>query len=146
VRVTAVDWPAVLSITQKTVAKFALSDRFKFSAGDLLSADFGSQHQIATLGHILHSEGEPRSRDLLGKTFKALASGGTIAIAEFLVNKERTGPMNGLIFAVNMLVNTEHGDTWSFEEIASWLTDTGFVNPRTLDSPGPSPLILATKP
>ncbi len=69
-----------------------------------------------------------------------------LSVAEFLVNKDRTGPVNGLIFAVNMLVNTEHGNTWSFEEISSWLTDAGFVNPRTLDSPGPSPLILATKP
>jgi hypothetical protein len=146
VRVTAVDWPGVLAITEKTAAKFGLSDRFKFSAGDLLSADFGSGHQVATLGHILHSEGESRSRELLAKTFDALASGGTIVVAEFLVNKERTGPVNGLIFAVNMLVNTEHGNTWSFEEISSWLTDAGFVNPRTLDSPGPSPLILATKP
>ena len=125
VRVTAVDWPGVLSITEKTVAKFGLSNRFKFSPGDLLSADFGSGHQIATLGHILHSEGEARSRDLLAKTFEALASGGTIVVAEFLVNKERTGPVNGLIFAVNMLVNTEHGNTWSFEEISSWLTDAG---------------------
>jgi len=146
VQVTAVDWPEVLPITEKTVARFGLSERFKFVSGDLLLADFGSGHQIATLGHILHSEGEARSRSLLAKTFAALASGGTIAIAEFLVNEDRTGPLNGLIFAVNMLVNTEHGGTYSFEEISGWLAEAGFVNPRTLDSPGPSPLILATKP
>jgi len=146
VSVTAVDWPAVLPTTRKTVEKFGLGDRFSFSPGDLLSADFGTGHHIATLGHILHSEGEARSRDLLAKTFNSLASGGTIAIAEFLVNKDRTGPMNGLLFAVNMLVNTDEGSTWSFEEISSWLTDAGFVKPRTLDSPGPSPLILATRP
>ena len=146
VQVTAVDWPEVLPITEKTVARFGLSERFKFVSGDLLSADFGSGHQIATLGHILHSEGEARSRSLLTKTFEALASGGTIAIAEFLVNEDRTGPLNGLIFAVNMLVNTEHGGTYSFEEISGWLAEAGFVNPRTLDSPGPSPLILADKP
>ena len=45
-----------------------------------------------------------------------------------------------------MLVNTDEGDTYSFEEISSWLKQAGFVNPRLLDSPGPSPLILATKP
>jgi 3-hydroxy-5-methyl-1-naphthoate 3-O-methyltransferase len=146
VRVTAVDWPGVLPTTEKTVAKFGLSDRYIFSPGDLRDADFGSGHQIATLGHILHSEGEKRSRELLAKTFAALAPGGTIAVQEFLVNKERTGPPNGLIFAVNMLINTEDGSTWSFEEIGDWLREAGFVNPRTLDSPGPSPLILATKP
>jgi len=146
VRVTAVDWPDVLPVTRETVGRFGLANRFSFIEGDLLEADFGSDHTIATLGHILHSEGRERSRALLTKTFRALASGGTIAIAEFLVNADRTGPVNGLFFAVNMLVNTDNGDTYSFEEISSWLAEAGFTNARTLDSPGPSPLILATKP
>lgn len=146
VRVTSVDWPGVLPITKKTVDRFGLSERFTFVAGDLLEADFGSGHHAATLGHILHSEGEERSQLLLTKTFEALAPGGTIAVAEFLVNAERTGPMNGLIFAVNMLVNTDCGDTYSFEEIGGWLREAGFIEVRTLDTHGPSPLILATKP
>jgi len=146
VRVTAVDWPDVISITRKTAARFGLAERFSFIEGDLMTVDFGSNYTIATLGHILHSEGETRGRALLLKTFQALQSGGTIAIAEFLVNPDRQGPVNGLIFAVNMLVNTDNGNTYSFEEIAQWLKDAGFTNARTLDSPGPSPLILATKP
>ncbi len=144
--VTAVDWPDVLPVTRKTAAQFGLADRFSFVAGDLLEADFGGQHTVATLGHILHSEGEQRSRTLLSKTFKALAPGGTIAIAEFLVNPDRKGPVNGLFFAVNMLVNTDQGNTYSFEEISAWLREAGFENPRTLSAPGPSPLILATRP
>jgi 3-hydroxy-5-methyl-1-naphthoate 3-O-methyltransferase len=146
VRVTAVDWPEVIPLTRKSAERFGLTDRFSFVEGDLHDAPFGSGFHLATLGHILHSEGEARSRALLAKTHAALASGGTIAIQEFLVNPERTGPLNGLFFAVNMLVNTQNGNTWSFEEIAAWLEEAGFVNPRTLASPGPSPLILATKP
>jgi ubiquinone/menaquinone biosynthesis C-methylase UbiE len=146
IHVTAVDWPGVIPVTQKTVARFGLSGRFTFVEGDLQQADFGDGHNLATLGHILHSEGEKRSRALLARTFESLAPGGTIAIAEFVVNADRTGPVNALFFAVNMLVNTDTGDTYSFEEISSWLTEAGFINPRTLESPGPSPLILATKP
>jgi SAM-dependent methyltransferase len=146
VTVTAVDWIDVLPATKKTVGRFGLSDRFKFVSGDLLTADFGTGHTVATLGHILHSEGEERSRKLLRKTFEALAPGGTIAIAEFLVNPDRTGPMVSLFFAANMLVNTENGDTYSFEEIRDWLAEAGFVNVRLLEAPGPSPLILATRP
>jgi hypothetical protein len=146
VRVTAVDWPGVIPVTKKTVARFGVADRFTFVEGDLQQADFGSGHNVATLGHILHSEGIARSKALLVKTFAALASGGTIAIQEFLVNADRTGPLGSLIFAVNMLVNTDGGDTFSFEEISSWLNEAGFVNARTLDTHGPSPLILATKP
>jgi len=146
VTVTAVDWPEVIPITRKTVGKFGLTERYSFIAGDLLQVDFGTGHTVATLGHILHSEGRDRSRELLKKTFQALAPGGTIAVAEFLVNADRSGPLNGLFFALNMLVNTDSGDTYSFEEISGWLTDAGFTHPRTLESPGPSPLILATKP
>jgi ubiquinone/menaquinone biosynthesis C-methylase UbiE len=146
VHVTAVDWPAVIPVTRATVEKFGLTDRFTFKDGDLHEADFGSGYNVATLGHILHSEGEARSKELLKKTFDALASGGTIAIAEFLVNADRTGPMNGLIFAINMLVNTDCGDTFSFEEISAWLGEAGFVDARTIPTHGPSPLILATKP
>lgn len=146
VTVTAVDWPEVIPTTRKTAARFGLADRFSFASGDLLEADFGTGHHLATLGHILHSEGRQRSQALLEKTFQALASGGTIAVAEFLVNPERTGPVNGLFFAVNMLVNTDTGDTYSFDEIGGWLTAAGFQDARTLEAPGPSPLILATKP
>jgi len=146
VSVTAVDWSGVLPATRSSVDRFGLTDRFTFTAGDLNTSDFGQGYDIATLGHILHSEGEARSRALLRKTFDALAAGGTIAIAEFLVNPDRRGPVPSLLFATNMLVNTEEGDTFSFEEISEWLKDAGFVDMRLLDAPGPSPLILATRP
>ncbi|MBM3981303.1 MAG: methyltransferase domain-containing protein [Planctomycetes bacterium] len=147
VRVTAVDWEGVLGVTKKVAARHGVADRFTFVAGDLDSADFGTGHHVATLGHILHSEGIERSKTLLKKTFAALAPGGTIAIAEWLVADDRSGPPPGLIFAVNMLVNTDRGDTFSFGEIARWLTATGFTNARLAeDLPCPSPLILATKP
>jgi SAM-dependent methyltransferase len=146
VQVTAVDLPGVLSITERMTQRFGVGPRFHFVPGDIHEVSFGSGYNAATVGHILHGDGEKRSRELLRKLYAALAPGGVIAIAEFLVNEERTGPLNGLVFAVNMLAVTENGDTFSFGEIASWLADAGFTDPRTLPIPGPSPLILATKP
>jgi ubiquinone/menaquinone biosynthesis C-methylase UbiE len=145
VHVTAVDWTGMVPTTKRIVQKFGVSNQFNYIEGDILEADFGSGYDVATLGHILHSEGEERSRALLRKTAGALKSGGTIAIAEWLVNDERTEPLNGLVFAVNMLINTEHGDTFSFNQIRRWLEEAGFKNSRTLEAPGPSPLVLATK-
>ncbi len=146
VSVRAVDWPEVLQVTQNVAKKHAVADRLKPVAGDLAQADFGTGHQIATLGHILHSEGVERSRQLLRKTFDALAPGGTIAIMEFLANDDRQGPPLSLLFAVNMLVNTEEGDTFTFAEISQWLREAGFENPRLLEVPAVSPLILANRP
>lgn len=146
VKVTAVDWPGVLDVTRANAENRGLGERFSFIAGDFATADFGSGYDVATLGQILHSEGEQKSRALLRKTFDALAPGGIIAVQEFLVQPDRSGPPFGLIFAVNMLVKTDQGDTWSFDEIVGWLREAGFENARPLESPGPSPLILANRP
>ena len=146
VRVTAVDWPRVIPVTRRVAARFGVGDRFSYIEGDILSADLGRGYDVATLGHILHSEGPARSQRLVRRVFEALAPGGTIAIGEFLADPGRAGPPVAMIFGVNMLVNTEEGDVFTFDEIAQWLRGAGFTDPRTLDSPGPSPLVLATKP
>lgn len=146
VRVTAVDWAGVLPVTRRVTVRFGLVERFRFVEGDIGQVDYGDGYQIATLGHIIHSEGEAHSRRLLQKVFAALAPGGTIAIAEMVPNHERTGPVHALVFAVNMIVNTQEGNTYSFEEMSEWLTEAGFTNIRQLEAPAPSPLILADKP
>lgn len=144
-QVWAVDWDAVIPVTRRVAERHGVADRFEFLPGDILEASLGDGYDVATLGHILHSEGEERSRELLGRVFDVLKPGGTIAIAEFLVNDDHTGPSIPLIFSVNMLINTKTGRAFSFAEISSWLRSTGFGEIRTLDAPGPSPLILANK-
>jgi ubiquinone/menaquinone biosynthesis C-methylase UbiE len=145
-RVTIVDWEGVIPAAQKVTKRMGVGDRYEFKPGDLLAVNFGTGYNVATLGHILHSEGEERSRKLIKKVFDALAPGGTIVIAETIPNDDRTGPPHALIFAVNMLVHTDVGDTFTFAEMSKWLREAGFSNVRTLDTPTPSPLILATKP
>lgn len=146
VTVTAVDWATVIPVTRRCAQKHGVVDRFRFVEGDILEADFGTGHRLATLGHILHSEGESRSKKLLKKVFTALAPGGTIAIAEFVPDEDRCGPPLPLLFAINMLVNTDEGDTFTYSEMSQWLSEAGFTNTRQLNTPGPSPLILADKP
>ncbi|HEY3935949.1 MAG TPA: methyltransferase [Bryobacteraceae bacterium] len=146
ISVTAVDWPAVLDVTKCMAARFGMPQRFSYIEGNFQSVDFGRDHNLVTVGHILHGEGAEGSRALLKKAFDALAPGGRIVISEFLVNDDRTGPPAGLIFAVNMLVHTNAGDTFSFEEISGWLKEAGFANARRIDPPGPVSIILAAKP
>jgi ubiquinone/menaquinone biosynthesis C-methylase UbiE len=146
VHVTAVDWPEVIPVTRRVARKHGVVDRFNFIEGDINSVNFGSNYHIATLGHIVHSEGQTRSRKLFQRVYDALRPGGTIVISEFTPNDDRTGPANTLIFALNMLVNTDEGDTYTFNEIRSWLTAVGFKDVRQLEAPAPSPLILANKP
>jgi 2-polyprenyl-3-methyl-5-hydroxy-6-metoxy-1,4-benzoquinol methylase len=146
VKILAVDWPQVLKVTKRVARRHGVGSRLAVSPGDFQKADFGRGHQVATIGHILHSEGKERSRRLLRKTFAALAPGGTVVISEFVPNEDRKGPPQAMMFAVNMLIHTEGGDTFTFGEISGWLKEARFKNPRRLEAPAPSPLILATKP
>ncbi len=145
-RILAVDWPGVLRVTQRIAKRHGVANRLTTAPGDFFEANFGKGHRLCTIGHILHSEGRERSKRLLKKVFASLAPGGTVAIQEFIPNADRTGPPAPLIFAVNMHVNTETGDTYTFEEMSQWLRAAGFKNPRLLDVPSVSPLVLADKP
>jgi SAM-dependent methyltransferase len=146
VRVTAVDLPGVLPVTRKITQQFGVGDQFTCVGKDIFQDDLGGGYSIATLGHILHMASPDRNRYLLKNIFRALVPGGTLVIGEFIVNEDRTGPVESLAFAVNMLVHTEHGNAYTLGEMSSWLHEAGFVNVRTLVAPAPSPLILADKP
>jgi ubiquinone/menaquinone biosynthesis C-methylase UbiE len=145
-QMTAVDWPTVLPVTRRIAERHKLAGQLRTIEGDIHDVDFGKGFHVATLGHILHSEGEKRSRHLLKKVFDSLVPGGVIAIAEFVPNEERTAPPYPLLFAVNMLVHTDDGDTFTFKQMTAWLEEIGFRNPRQIEVPAPSPILIATKP
>lgn len=146
VRVTAVDLPGVLPVTRKITQQFGVADRFTYVGKDIFQDDLGTGYSVAMLGHILHMASPDRNRFLLENIFRALGPGGTLVIGEFIVNEDRTGPVEPLAFAVNMLVHTEQGNAYTLGEMRSWLQEAGFVNVRTLTAPAPSPLILGDKP
>jgi 3-hydroxy-5-methyl-1-naphthoate 3-O-methyltransferase len=146
VHVTAVDLPEVLPITKAYAYSNGVLQRFDFLSGDIHKTDYGHHRfQIAVLGHVIHGEGREKGCVLLERLYQALEPGGTIVVAEFLVDDDRRGPLAHLFFAVSMLLQTRDGDTFSFSEIASWLKDAGFKDARMVSVPGPSPLIVARK-
>ena len=48
---------------------------------------------------------------------------GKIAIIDMIPNDDRTGPAYPLLFALNMLVHTEAGDTYTLPEYTAWLNE-----------------------
>ncbi len=144
-RVTALDWPNVLEVTKKFVDKFKLRQRFSYLPGDLREVDFGNGYDLVILGHICHSEGAEKTRVLLSRAFGALKQGGRLLIADMIPDDERATSVFPLLFAVNMLVNTTEGNTFTMAEYRKWLADAGFCDITAIDAHGPSPLIVAMK-
>lgn len=144
-RVTLADYPKVLTIATQFVTERGLANRFEYLAGNFREVDFGrEQYDVAILGHICHSEGARNTKTLFQRIRRAMKPGGRLLIAEFLVDEERKVETFPLLFAVNMLVNTEEGDTFTLSELRTWLEEAGFKTVETLAAPAPSPLIVAS--
>lgn len=145
-RVTAHDWPSVLEVTRKFVDIFNLNQRFSYLAGDLRDVDFGQNcYDLVILGHICHTEGAEKTRTLLTRAHRSLKSRGKLLIADMIPDDERCLAVFPLLFAVNMLINTSEGNTFTMAEYREWLHNAGFHDLITIDAPGPSPLIVASK-
>ncbi len=142
-KVTFQDFPGILAITREYAARHGVTNRSEFAAGDLRAFDFGEgRFDLAILGNIVHSEGERSSRELLGRLRRGLRSGGRVAIIDMVPDEARTGPPFALVFAVNMLVHTTEGDTFTLGEYTAWLKAAGFATVETADIGSHSPMII----
>jgi ubiquinone/menaquinone biosynthesis C-methylase UbiE len=146
-QVTVADWPAVVEkVTKRFVEREGASDRYDYLKGNFREIDFGaSRFDVTILGHICHSEGPIHTQKLFARLYTALKPGGELLIADMIPDDERCEAAFPLLFAVNMLVNTEEGDTFTLAEYRAWLRAAGFRHVRTLEGPSPSPLIVASK-
>jgi ubiquinone/menaquinone biosynthesis C-methylase UbiE len=145
-RVTAQDFPGMFETTREYLKRHNVEDRYDFLPGDLKQVDFGeARFDLALLGNIVHSEGEPSSRDLLRRLHRALRPGGRVVIVDMIPNDERTGPPFALLFALNMLLNTEEGGTYTLAEYTEWLNEAGFGRVETADIGSHSPIIIGYK-
>jgi SAM-dependent methyltransferase len=146
VRPTFQDLEDTLTHTKRWVGRMKVGDRAAYLPGDLRRVDFGTAaFDAAVLGHICHSEGAEHTKALFRKVAKALAPGGTLFVVDFVPDADRRGPPMALLFALNMVVNTTDGDTFTMPEYAAWLTEAGFRDVRAMPAAAPSPLVVATK-
>ena len=139
------DLPTVLPIADGHIGDAGLSRRISTRAGDLRRDDFGSGYDLVFLSSICHMLGPDGNRDLLARSARALGPGGRVVVQDFILEPERTGPRQAVLFAINMLVGTEEGSTYSEAEYASWLTAAGLSDVRRIRLKGPADLMVGER-
>jgi ubiquinone/menaquinone biosynthesis C-methylase UbiE len=141
---TQIDWANVNVFARKYVSQFGVGDRFTTVDGDLHDVDFGeAAHDVVIYSNIAHQETPADNAALLRKVRRALRPGGAVVISDFLVAPDRSGPSFSLLFAVNMLLGTKGGSTYSEPEYRAWLTEASFTDIQVIPTPTPSTLIIA---
>lgn len=117
--VTVQDIPEVCAMMQPTLLP---EESIKFVPGDFTDTVSPGQFDLAFLGNICHIYGEEENILLFKRVHGSLHSGGRIAILDFV----RGISTRADLFAVNMLVNTKTGGTWTLEQYTKWLGIAGF--------------------
>jgi (2Fe-2S) ferredoxin/predicted O-methyltransferase YrrM len=139
-----IDMPDVVPIAQKHIAKAGLSDRITVRSGDMLSAELAPEsYDFVLLSSICHMFSPEENRALFAHARAALAPKGRIAISDFIADPDKASPRSAALFALNMLVATRGGATYSEPEYEAWLKDAGFSEIKRIRMPGPINLIVA---
>ncbi len=125
-RAVLFDLPPAVALARRRFEQAGVAGRVTLVAGDFYADPLPAGADLAWVSAIVHQNSRAQNRELFRKVFAALADGGRIAIRDVLMEPSRTAPVAGALFAVNMLVGTGGGGTFTFEELRADLADAGF--------------------
>jgi predicted O-methyltransferase YrrM len=143
---TVFDLPNVVPLTRGYVKEAGLGNRVDVVTGDYLRDDLGSGFDLVFLSAIVHSNSERENALLIGKCAKALSPGGRVVVQDFIMEEDRTRPSSGAMFALNMLVATATGDTFTEGEVRGWMEEAGLGEVRRKDTEFGTTLMTGRKP
>jgi len=126
------DLPQVLPIAENRLAEAGMQNRVDLVGGDFYADALPNGCDLALLSAIIHQNSPDQNIELFQKIHDVLRPGGTLMIRDHIMNDDRTFPPAGAVFAINMLVATDGGDTYTFEEIAHGLETAGFTTVRQI--------------
>ena len=129
---TIFDCPDVIPMARQRLAEAGLTDRIRLVAGDYNTDPLPTGADLVWVSAIIHQNSTEQNADLFSKIYAALEPAGQILIRDVVVDEMRTRPLMGALFAVNMLVATAGGGTYTFNELRDLLASAGFVNTRYL--------------
>ena len=126
-RAVLFDLPPVILMAKERISNAGLDDRVSLVPGDFYTDDLPEGADLAWLGAICHQNSREQNRALFAKIHKVLKAGGIVVIRDVVMDPSHTNPKSGALFAINMLVNTEGGGTYSFDEYKNDLCEAGFA-------------------
>ena len=120
------DLPDVIPWAEEGLGAEGLLERVECVAGDFYKDELPKGCDLVLLSAIIHQNSPEENLELFRKIHRAVLPGSTLLIRDHVMESARTHPPQGTLFALNMLVNTKGGDTYTFDEIKDTLEEAGF--------------------
>jgi hypothetical protein len=147
VKATIFDQPDVIPTAERLLRNVGMADRVRLVPGNFYTDELPGGADLAWVSAIVHQNSREQNRAMFGKVFAALVPGGRILIRDFVMDEDRTSPPMGAFFAVNMLVGTPGGGTFTFSQLRDDLAAAGFVGAALLHrGEAMDSVVCATKP
>lgn len=133
-RALVFDLPTSEPFAREVAARYGLADRVDFMGGDFLRDELPKGQDAAWLSQVLHGESPENAARLVKNAAASLNPGGLLAVQEFALENDRSGPAHSALFSLNMLVGTKGGQAYTLDEIRAMLAGAGARDIRTLEA------------
>lgn len=127
-KATLFDLPEVIPMAKERIAKAGLTDQVEFVEGNFYTDDLPTGADFIWLSAIAHQSSRQQNQKLFSKLYSVLEDGGKLVLRDVVMDESRTKPEGGALFAINMLVATKGGGTYTFDEFRMDLLNAGFAN------------------
>jgi SAM-dependent methyltransferase len=142
---TVVDLPHVTPLTRRYVEAEGLSGKIDVVEGDANVDPLPRGYDLVFMSQLLHSNSPKENEALIANGAASLNAGSRLVVQDFVVDEGRAGPPQPVIFALNMLVNTEAGDTYTEAEIRGWMEAAGLADVGRIDTDFETALVIGSK-
>lgn len=139
------DLPNVVGLTRSYIEAENLEDFITTAEGDYTVDRLGSGFDLVFMSAVIHSNSPQTIKRLFKKAYDALNPRGQLVVSDFIMNEDRTSPVFGALFSLNMLVGTRDGDTFTESEVRSWMEGAHFTKVSRKATPFGSDLIIGRK-
>ena len=129
------DLPPVVELTREYIRAAGLAERIGTRSGDMRTDELGSGYDLLLVSAICHMFGPEENQELFARCYRALAPGGRLVVRDFILDPDQTSPRQAALFALNMLVGTKAGSTYTEAQYAEWLRGAGFSRVERLKPP-----------
>lgn len=130
-KAVVLEMPAVVPVTQEFIDESGLTDRIEARVCDFNHDPFPDGADVAVMASNLPMYGREAIGAVVGKAYKAMASGGTFHLIGEALDPDRSGPADPALWGLAQAINNTTGIAHSVAEVEDYLTSAGFNGVHT---------------
>ena len=145
-RAVVFDFPLVCRVTEEFIDRAGLSARITTQPGDFIADTLPDGADLISIIGNLHAYTLEETESLINKVFHALMPGGAIIIIDYMLNEDKTGPVEAALYHLMSVTRFRRGWVKSVAEVSEFMKRAGAVDIEAREFiPGSTSLVTCRK-